>query len=152
MINDTEPIAALATGNGISAIAIIRISGFDLLRLVDKFTANKKEDWQPGKFNLVSITHAGKVIDRSLVVYFAAPHSYTGQDVIEIHCHGGQYIRTKILTTLHDLGIRPAQPGEFTKRAFLYGKLDLAAAEGVAQLISAQTESQWESGEKSSFR
>lgn len=151
MIGDTDPIAAVATGAGTSAVAIIRISGFDLLKLADKFVVAKKDGWQPGKFYLASIAYAGKVVDRSLVVYFAAPHSYTGQDVIEIHCHGGQYIRTKILTGLYDLGVRPAQPGEFTKRAFLYGKLDLAAAEGVAQLISAQTESQWQAAKNLAF-
>lgn len=141
--HDREPIAALATGVNRSAVAIIRISGDELLHLLAKVARKKDSGWQPRRFYLCRIVAGTDIIDTALVVYFAAPHSYTGQDMVEIHCHGGQYVQRRILALLHTSGIRPATAGEFTKRAYLCGKLDLTAAEGIAQLIAADTETQW---------
>ena len=149
--HDCEPIAALASGSNRSAVAIIRIAGDELLPLLAKVVRKKTTQWQPRKFYLAHIMAGTDIIDQALVVYFAAPHSYTGQDVVEIHCHGGQYVPRKILSILHTQGIRPATAGEFTKRAFLNGKLDLTAAEGIAQLIAADTETQWRAAQSLAF-
>ena len=182
--HDREPIAALASGVSRSAVAVIRISGDELLPLLTKIVhkkkrsegsekaANKptseaakspaseasegsekatKEKWQPRRCYLCRIVDGTEVIDEALVLYFAAPHSYTGQEVVEIHCHGGQYVQRKILARLHANGIRPAAAGEFTKRAFLNAKLDLTAAEGIAQLIAADTETQWRAAQHLAF-
>ena len=149
--HDREPIAALASGVNRSAIAVIRISGDVLLPLLDKLVCKKNSSWQPRQFYLAHIVAGTYTIDAALVVYFAAPHSYTGQDVVEIHCHGGTYVPRKILALLHANGIRPASAGEFTKRAFLNGKLDLATAEGIAQLIAADTETQWRAAQSLAF-
>lgn len=149
--HDREPIAALASGINRSAVAVIRISGNALLPLLANVVHKKNTHWQPRQFYLCRIVESTNIIDEALVVYFAAPHSYTGQDVVEIHCHGGQYVPRKILTLLHANGIRPATAGEFTKRAFLNGKLDLAAAEGIAQLIAADTETQWRAAQNLAF-
>ena len=80
----------------------------------------------------------GQILDLCTAVYFKGPNSYTGEDIVEIDCHGSQALIAEILTSLFEYGIKPAGPGEFTKRAFLNGKMDLAAAEAVADLISAQ--------------
>ena len=149
--HDREPIAALASGTSRGAVAVIRVSGDELLPLLAKVVRKKKSHWQPRQFYLCRIVAGLDIIDESLVVYFPAPHSFTGQDVVEIHCHGGQYVQRKILALLHANGIRPATAGEFTKRAFLYGKLDLAAAEGIAQLIAADTETQWRAAQSLAF-
>ena len=149
---DREPIAALASGSNQAAVAVIRLSGEELLPLLHKIVRKKNPHWQPRQVYLAHIVAADeKIVDEVLVVYFPAPHSYTGQEVVEIHCHGGRYVRSKILALLHANHIRPAAAGEFTKRAFLYGKLDLAAAEGIAQLIAADTEAQWRAAHNLAF-
>ena len=148
---DREPIAALASGRDGSAVAVIRISGDELLPLLAAVVRKKTSDWQPRQFYLARIIDGTDVIDEALVVYFAAPHSYTGQEVVEIHCHGGTYVPRKILALLYAHGTRPATAGEFTKRAFLNGKLDLTAAEGIAQLIAADTEMQWRAAHSLAF-
>ncbi len=148
---DREPIAALASGNNRAAIAVVRISGDELLPLLADIVRKKTPRWQPRQCYLAHIVDSSDVIDEALVVYFAAPHSYTGQEVVEIHCHGGRYVPRRILALLHNHGIRSATAGEFTKRAFLNGKLDLAAAEGIAQLIAADTETQWRAAQSLAF-
>ena len=149
---DREPIAALASGTNQAAIAVIRLSGEKLLPLLNKIVRKKNPHWQPRQAYLAHIiADDEKIIDETLVTYFPAPHSYTGQEVVEIHCHGGRYVRNKILATLHTNHIRPATAGEFTKRAFLHGKLDLTAAEGIAQLIAANTEAQWQAAHNLAF-
>lgn len=142
-----EPIAALASAPGAAAVALIRLSGKSCLELLRVFLIDPLE-WQPEprKFYLKKFRdpqHKDRVIDEVLFCYFQGPASFTGEDSIEINCHGSPYIVQKILELLFRHGFRQAEPGEFTKRAFLLGKMDLSAAEGIKELVEAQTEQQW---------
>ncbi len=140
-----DTIAAIATPPGSGAIAVIRVSGpqtFDIVEKIFKPIKPKKLHEQKGY-----TVHFGQIIDKKqqiidevLISIFHAPHSYTGEDSIEISCHGSIYIQQKILELLIDAGARIAEPGEFTMRAFLNGKLDLAQAEAVADLIASQSQ------------
>jgi tRNA modification GTPase len=131
-----DPIAALATPPGRSALAIVRLSGrgaFDIAaRVVERFRSD-----HPRLATLAVFHHAGEPIDRGLYTVFPAPHSYTGEDMVELSCHGGQVAPARLLAALHAAGARPAAPGEFTRRAVLNGKLDLVQAEAVGELIDA---------------
>jgi len=145
MQNDST-ICAISTPPGSGAISIIRISGKDAYTICDKilkFHDRKKKinGLKPYTIHYASIVHNTKLIDEVLVSLFRAPHSYTGEDVIEISCHGAHYIQQQILQILIELGARQAQPGEFTLRAYLNGKLDLSQAEAVADLIASTTAS-----------
>lgn len=135
-------ICALATGGGMSAIAVIRVSGKDAFSLCDKIFRGKKGKQlaqQKGYTVHFGEIHVdGKVIDEVLVSVFRGPHSYTGEDTLEISCHGSTYIQQEILSALYSTGIQAAKPGEFTLRAFLNGKMDLSQAEAVADLISSE--------------
>ena len=142
--NQADTICALATAPGLGAIAVIRVSGPNTFPIVESVFKTKK-----GKVkNFESLTshtlHFGDIVldnqtlDEVLVSVFKNPHSYTGQDTIEISCHGSTYIQQQILQILQQKGARLAEPGEFTLRAFLNGKLDLSQAEAVADLISSQ--------------
>ena len=142
-LHDREPIFAVATGDRAAAIAIIRISGEKVLPMLAAITSKRDKEWQARHFYLLKLQDHDDHLDTCLAVFFPAPHSYTGQDMVEIHCHGGTYIRQRICELLQSINIRPAAAGEFTKRAFLNGKLDLVNAEGISQLITADTESQW---------
>ena len=137
-------ICALATP-GTGALAVIRISGPAAIRIADGifFPATSGKDLQnqsPNTIHFGTIQDQKKVIDEVLVSLFKAPHSYTGEDSIEISCHGSPYIQQKILELLVSAGAQPARPGEFTQRAFLNGKMDLSQAEAVADLIAAESE------------
>jgi tRNA modification GTPase len=137
-------ICALAT-HGTGAIAVVRISGPDSIAIVEKvfrsITEGKTLAMQPPNTIHFGTIHDGdKVVDEVLVSLFKAPHSYTGEDSIEISCHGSPYIQQKILELLVAHGSRPARAGEFTQRAFLNGKMDLSQAEAVADLIAAESE------------
>ncbi len=137
-------ICALAT-HGTGAISVIRISGPDAIRIVEGLfhaaTRGKKlRDQAPSTIHFGTIRHRGKIIDEVLVSLFKSPQSYTGEDAIEISCHGSIYIQHKILELLVESGAVPAKPGEFTQRAFLNGKMDLSQAEAVADLIAAESE------------
>lgn len=133
-------ICALSTPQGSGAIAIIRISGKDTLDVVSKiFTPKGKKDAQPYLMRFGAIKDGERLIDECLVATFNGPHSYTGEDSAEIYCHGSSYIVQEILKLLLSHGVKMAEPGEFSKRAFLNGKLDLAQAEAVADLISSET-------------
>ncbi|WP_353894598.1 tRNA uridine-5-carboxymethylaminomethyl(34) synthesis GTPase MnmE [Proteinivorax hydrogeniformans] len=145
MLLVADTIAAIGTALGQSGIAIVRVSGPDSLKTVDKyFISPKKNKVTKMDKNTINYGHFhdenGEVIDEVLVSVFKAPFSYTGEDVVEINCHGGQIPIKKILTKVLESGIRLAEPGEFTKRAFLNGKLDLSQAEAVMDLISAKTD------------
>ena len=145
MQNDST-ICAIATPPGSGAISIIRVSGKDAYAICDKIVnfQNKKKKirgLKPYTIHFASIIHNKKLIDEVLVSLFRAPHSYTGEDLIEISCHGAHYIQQQILQILIELGARQAQPGEFTLRAYLNGKLDLSQAEAVADLIASTTAS-----------
>lgn len=141
---DHEAIAALASGSG-GAIAVIRVSGSQLLEKVcPQFIQKNPATVQNRVGHYVKVVaEDGLEIDDVMFSYFPAPHSFTGEDVIEISCHGGTYIIDRILSELRSRGIRQAEAGEFTKRALLNGKLDLTSAEGIKELVTAQTEGEW---------
>jgi tRNA modification GTPase len=133
----TDIIAAIATPPGRGGIGIVRVSGPDLSRVVDGVVGHAL---QPRVATLASFQGAhGETLDQGLALLFAAPASYTGESVLELHAHGGPAVLALILKRCLELGARLAEPGEFTKRAFLNDKLDLAQAEGVADLIDAAT-------------
>ena len=134
-------ICALATPAGQGAIAVIRLSGEDTPEIIGKiFTAAGGKAPLPYKMQFGTVKDGDRLIDECLVVTFKGPHSYTGENSAEIYCHGSQYIVQEIIKLLLANGVKMAEPGEFSKRAFLNGKLDLAQAEAVADLISSETE------------
>ncbi|MDD4002648.1 MAG: tRNA uridine-5-carboxymethylaminomethyl(34) synthesis GTPase MnmE [Clostridia bacterium] len=141
MRNDT--ICAIATPIGTGGVGVIRISGNDSLIIASKlFRANSGKpanDFAPSKMYYGRLTAEG-FADNCLCVYFKEPNSFTGEDVIEFHCHGGVVLLNSIIKAVIDSGARLAECGEFTKRAFISGKLDLAECEGLIDLINAQSE------------
>ena len=143
MQNDT--IAAIATAMSPSGIGIIRISGDDALSVIDRIYKSKNNKkkicaCQSHTIHYGYIVDGEQVIDEVLVMLMRGPHSYTGEDTVEINCHGGVYVVKRILELLIKNGARPAEPGEYTKRAFLNGRLDLSQAEAVGDLIASQNE------------
>ncbi|MCD4723811.1 MAG: tRNA uridine-5-carboxymethylaminomethyl(34) synthesis GTPase MnmE, partial [Bacteroidales bacterium] len=143
-LNTSDTICALATPPGSSAIAVLRVSGEDCFKIAAKVFAAKKKGFDIQKADTHTLhygTISGKesLVDDVLLSVFKQPHSYTGEDAVEISCHGSAFIVQQILALLLDTGCRMAQPGEFTLRAFLNGKLDLSQAEGVGDLIAANS-------------
>lgn len=137
----TDTIAAVGTALSNSGISIIRISGKDSLNIIRKiFVSNSKI--MPNNIIYGKIVENGKVVDTVLVSYFKNPKSYTGEDVCEINCHGGVQITKEILQLVLKNGARLAEPGEFSKRAFLNGKMDLTKAEAVINLINSKNTTQ----------
>ena len=142
----SDTIAALATPIGEGGIHIIRISGPDAPAIAQPLFQSQGgaqvADLEPQKVVYGNLTDpaTGQVVDEILLIRFRAPHSYTGEDVIEIHGHGGAYVSSKILQLVLDQGARPAEAGEFTRRAFLNGRLDLSQAEAVADVIHAASD------------
>jgi tRNA modification GTPase len=136
-----DTIVALATPQGTGAIGIIRVSGKRAFEIVDSiFPSKNLFDQSSHSLHVGYLIHNDTVIDEVVLSLFKAPRSYTAEDVIEISCHGSNFIQEQIITLLNLLGARNAKPGEFTQRAFINGKLDLAQAESVADLISSNTE------------
>ncbi len=141
--NDT--IVALATAPGTGAIAVLRLSGKDAIGIVEKVFTNKSQERKNLQDKSGNTIHFGlinddeTIIDEVLVSLFKAPHSYTGEDVLEISCHGSQFIQQQLLSLFVRNGARLANPGEFTLRAFLNGKFDLSQAEAVADLIASNS-------------
>lgn len=137
-----DTISAIATALGVGSIGVIRLSGPDSLAIADRIFAGREK---PGKDNARKLLYGhildrkGQPIDEVLAVYMPGPHSYTGEDVCEIQCHGGRQALQEILSLTYQAGARPAEPGEFTKRAFLNGRLDLAEAESVMDIINAKS-------------
>ena len=131
-----ETICALATATG-GAIGIIRISGPKSLEILSHVFSKEISNAQPNTIHYGNIKDGTKVVDEVLVSVFRAPHSYTGEDSVEISCHGSRYILNKVLALLIANGCRQAGPGEFTQRAYLNGKMDLSQAEAVADLIAS---------------
>lgn len=137
-----DTISAIATALGVGSIGVIRLSGPDSLAIADRIFAGREK---PGKDNVRKLLYGhildrkGQPIDEVLAVYMPGPHSYTGEDVCEIQCHGGRQALQEILSLTYQAGARPAEPGEFTKRAFLNGRLDLAEAESVMDIINAKS-------------
>lgn len=137
-----DTIVALATAPGMGAIAVIRVSGKQAIAVVDALFSGKKLTEQPGRtLHIGMLMDAGKPLDEVVISLFRAPASYTGEDLVEISCHGSPFIQQQILRLIQAKGVRMAKPGEFTQRAFLNGKMDLAQAEAVADLIASNTES-----------
>jgi tRNA modification GTPase len=135
----TDTIFALATPPGRGAIAILRLSGPGTDTALRSLGA---DGLKPRTAVLRDLAHGGRAIDQALVLRFPSPNSYTGEDCAELHLHGGRAVVEGATLALVDLGLRPAEPGEFTRRAFENGRMDLAQAEAVADLIDAETEAQ----------
>ncbi len=130
-------IAAIATPKGVGAISIVRISGDNALEIAKRLT---KKNLKPRYATLSKLYDFNdELIDIGLVIYFKAPHSFTGEDIVEFQCHGGYAVSKLILDTLFKYGVKPAAPGEFTKRAFLNGKIDASQAEAIAKLIETRS-------------
>ena len=141
---DQSTICAVSTSPGVGAIAVIRLSGDDAVKITDKvFRSPKKnkrlEDQPANTLHFGQIITQDEIIDEVVVSLFRAPHSFTGENIVEISCHGSTYIQQKILEVLLENGARMAQPGEFTQRAFLNGKMDLSQAEAVADVIASSS-------------
>ena len=135
-----DTIYALSTPTGRSAIAVFRISGDQSLNTLKKISSIKKIT--PNKTKLTLLKFERQTIDQVLVVFFKKPHSFTGEEMVEINCHGSTAIITKISQILEFLGIRLAEPGEFSRRSLMNDKLDLLQTEGLADLINSETEKQ----------
>ena len=138
MFQDT--IAAIATADAMGAISVIRISGSDAIQIVTDLTGKDLSDAKGYTIHYTTIKEGNESVDEVLVSLFRAPKSYTGEDVVEISCHGGVYITRKVLSLILGAGARMARRGEFTERAFLSGKMDLSQAEGINDLIWAKDE------------
>ncbi len=136
VINSKDTICALATAPG-GALGIIRVSGPDAFAAVSSVCSVRCECVAANTVHYTHITDGTEVIDEAMVTVFRAPHSYTGEDSVEISCHGSRYILNKVLELLMQNGCRMATPGEYTMRAYLNGKLDLSQAEAVADLIAS---------------
>ena len=140
-----DTIIALATPSGMGAIAVIRLSGNDAIKIADEhFKSIRKKSLLNQKSHTIHLGHImdnDKVLDKVLVSIFKDPNSYTGENVVEISCHGSRYIQEQILQLFLRNGCRMATSGEFTLRAFLNGKMDLSQAEAVADLIASENES-----------
>ena len=148
----TDTIAAIATAMTSSGIGIVRISGDEAVSITDRIfemkNQKKLEDMPTHTIHYGHIHDGDEVIDEVMVVLMRGPKSYTREDTVEIDCHGGVYVMKRILETVIKYGARPAEPGEFTKRAFLNGRIDLAQAESVIDVINAKSEREAKSGIK----
>lgn len=137
-------IAAISTAMSDAGIGIVRMSGPDAFAIADRVYKGKRDkklsDQQTHTIHYGYVVDKERMIDEVLVMLMKGPHSYTGEDTVEIDCHGGVYVVKRILELLIERGARPAEPGEFTKRAFLNGKLDLSQAEAVGDLISSRNQ------------
>ena len=133
-----DTIAAIATAPGVGALAVVRISGPEAESILAKIF--KPDKLQSHRMYYGTVYDGGQVIDEVMCVLMRAPRSYTKEDVAEIHCHGGTNTVMAVLAVLYKNGARPAEPGEFTKRAFLNGRIDLSQAEAVMELINAGTD------------
>src|SRR6201996_7860817 len=139
-MTNNETIVALATPNGIGAIGVIRLSGLDAIAIASSVFKGKDLTKQPSHtIHLGSIVDGALVLDEVLVSLFVAPRSYTRENVVEISCHGSNYVIESIIKLLIKKGARSAKAGEFTLRAFLNGQLDLSQAEAVADLIASNS-------------
>ena len=128
-------IAAIATAHGVSSISIIRVSGEASFEIAQKLShlANIKTRYA----HLTSLyTASDELIDQAIMIYFAAPNSFTGEEIVEFQCHGGMIVAQEILDTITSYGVRLAEPGEFSKRAFLNGKIDLTEAEAISKTVT----------------
>ncbi|WP_439101158.1 tRNA uridine-5-carboxymethylaminomethyl(34) synthesis GTPase MnmE [Congregibacter sp.] len=147
MVGDSDTIVAIATGSGAGGVGIIRLSGSRAFTIAGRMTGIKA---QPRQAHFVSIIDGqGEVLDQGLLIQFPGPHSFTGEDVAELHCHGGPVLLRTVLRECIHHGARQATPGEFSQRAFLNNKIDLVQAEAIADLISSSTEAAARSASRS---
>ncbi len=137
MTNDT--IAAIATPEGSGALGVVRVSGPDVLA-VARSLLSWREAPEPARARLARVRDEDELLDEAVAVYFKAPRSYTGEDVLELSCHGSSCVLRRVLEAAIRAGARLARPGEFTRRAFMNGRIDLAQAEGVLALVSSRTD------------
>lgn len=139
----TDTIAAISTPSGEGGIAVVRISGAQTVEIIHRLSVTKnwfrEDETHSAKVGFFLDKPNGEIIDQVVITLFRKPNSYTGEDLIEIGCHGGRYLASLILESVLALGARIAEPGEFSKRAFVNGRMDLAQAEAVADLIHAKT-------------
>lgn len=140
-----KTICAISTPIGVGGISIIRLSGKKSLEIVNKILESPLNNPEPRKMMLKKIK-AGDIKDNAMVVYFKAPFSFTGEDLVEIQCHGGVFLTNEILKALLNCGAVLAENGEFTKRAFLNGKISLDKAEGVIDMINAESSEELKAG------
>ncbi|MBQ2608130.1 MAG: tRNA uridine-5-carboxymethylaminomethyl(34) synthesis GTPase MnmE, partial [Paludibacteraceae bacterium] len=136
-----DTICAISTAYGQGGIAVLRVSGPRALAVVNSLFVGRRPLLEAPAYSVLhgTIRRGDELLDEVLLTVFRAPHSYTGEDVVEIACHGSLYIQQEMLRWLVDAGCRMARPGEFTQRAFLSGKMDLTRAEAVADLIASQS-------------
>ncbi|MBQ8473453.1 MAG: tRNA uridine-5-carboxymethylaminomethyl(34) synthesis GTPase MnmE [Alphaproteobacteria bacterium] len=140
-MNNNDTIFALSSGHGKSGVAVVRISGENLGDIFARFV--NKNEITPRRAYFTNLRDsAGELIDQCLVIYFPAPHSFTGEDVIELHTHGAPAVISAVFEYLSSLNMRMATPGEFSRRAFYNNKMDLADVDGLAALLDAQTDQQ----------
>ncbi len=133
-----DTIAAIATSRGVGSISIVRVSGANSLDIAKKLS--KKSNFTPRVATLTPLFNSNsEIIDEAIVIYFKTPNSFTGEDVVEFQCHGGIVVSDLILSEVIKYGARLAEPGEFSKRAFINGKIDLTKAEAVAKLIETKS-------------
>lgn len=143
LVNPSDTIVAIATAQGIGAIGLIRVSGNEAFRTVQSVFKGKKLSEQPSHtIHYGHITDGDKLLDEVMISVFKSPKSFTTEDSVEISCHGSTYIQSEIVRLLLQNGARLAAPGEFTLRAYLNGRLDLAQAEAVGDMIASQNSSQ----------
>ena len=140
---DKDTIVALATPQGSGGIGIIRLSGNKSKSIAEKITKNP--NLKPRYAQFIQFNN-NSLQDNAILIYFVAPNSYTGEDVVEFQCHGGRYVTDKVIDLCLNNGARLANPGEFTKRAFENGKISLEQAEGIIDIINAETESEAKAG------
>ena len=140
ILDSNDTICALSTANGMGAIAVIRVSGNETFPIVSSIFSKELSEKKTHTAHFGVIKEKGEIVDEVLLTVFKNPHSFTGEDVIEIACHGSVYIQQQILKLLLSKGCRLAKPGEFSMRAFANGKFDLSQAEAIADLISSTTE------------
>ena len=137
-VNLHNSIVAIATAQGVSSISIIRVSGEAALSIAHKIS--QLNNIIPRHAHLTSLYNVNnELIDQAIMIYFAAPHSFTGEEIVEFQCHGGMIVAQEILDSIVSYGVRLAEPGEFSKRAFLNGKIDLTEAEAISKLIEAKS-------------
>lgn len=138
----TDSIVALATPPGRAGVGVIRVSGPDALSILRKMTASNSSTLEPNHMMLRTLSDpgSGEVLDQALVCYFRAPHSFTGEDVVEFHCHGAPVVLRRVIDAVLQTNARLANPGEFSLRAVMNGRLQLTQAEAIRDLIDAQTE------------
>ena len=144
VIQAEDTICAICSPIGVGSIAVIRVSGPDAFRIVKKMfkakNGKKFSNLELGRVYLGEIVDSHKVIDESICIFFKSPKSFTGEDVVEIHTHGGTFVPNAVLKVLVNHGCRIASPGEFSFRSYQNGKIDLLKAESIASLIASQTE------------